>query len=298
MRKMKVIHYLVSLDFGGLQHLVVELVKQQKRDGLDVSVMCNSSDGAYYKALVDNKIKIFNSKIDSGFDVKYTTYLRLKNIFNRSDILHIHCFSAILLYAAIDSNARTVYTIHGLSKGMRRNTVLNMIREKIKSILLKRVDYFIANSSYTLNRAKNDYNLKKVSSKKIYNGIQIPKNINKSTKKDDIFTIGLISRFNYSKRIDIAIRCFEKFREVSNEGKLILIGDGESYNDIEKLVKSSKHKSDISLLGYKKNVHNYYPLFDISIFPAFGEGFGLTAIECYMHGISVLAFDDSGGLKK
>ena len=69
---MKVIHYLVSLDFGGLQHLVVELVKQQKRDGLDVSVMCNSSDGAYYKALVDNKIKIFNSKIDSGFDVKYT----------------------------------------------------------------------------------------------------------------------------------------------------------------------------------------------------------------------------------
>ena len=96
-----------------------------------------------------------------------------------------------------------------------------------------------------------------MSSKKIYNGIQIPKNINKSTKKDDIFTIGLISRFNYSKRIDIAIRCFEKFREVSNEGKLILIGDGESYNDIEKLVKSSKHKSDISLLGYKKNVHNY-----------------------------------------
>ena len=57
---------------------------------------------------------------------------------------------------------RTVYTIHGLSKGMRRDfTVLNMIREKIKSILLKRVDYFIANSSYTLNRAKNDYNLKK-----------------------------------------------------------------------------------------------------------------------------------------
>ena len=68
----------------------------------------------------------------------------------------------------------------------------------------------------------------------------------------------------------------------------IIIGDGETFKDIKRLVKISKYKSSIKLLGYKSNVGKYYPLFDIFLFRARGEGFGLTAIESYLNGLVFL----------
>ena len=38
--KLKILHYLVSLDFGGLQKLVVELSIKQLDDDTDINIMC------------------------------------------------------------------------------------------------------------------------------------------------------------------------------------------------------------------------------------------------------------------
>ena len=49
-------------------------------------------------------------------------------------------------------------------------------------------------------------------------------------------------------------------------------------------------------MGYKRNVEDYYQSFVICIFPGRGEGFGISAVEAYLFGISVLGLSDSGGL--
>ena len=58
MIKLKILHYLVSLDFGGLQKLVVELSIKQLDDGTDINIMCNNMKGVYYDELKNNKIQI------------------------------------------------------------------------------------------------------------------------------------------------------------------------------------------------------------------------------------------------
>jgi len=296
--KLKILHYLVSLDFGGLQKLVVELSIKQLDDDTDINIMCNNMKGDYYAELKNNKIRLIESNVKSGFNFNLIRLLKLRKIFCQFDIIHLHCFSPLITYAAILSSAKTVFTIHGLSKGMRKNTFKNYLREKIKTSLLNRINCVVANSDYTLNRSKSHYGLLNTNTLTIYNGIKM-NNLKIKTKiKSDVFTIGLVSRFNLSKRIDIAVRCFEKFKNITGEGELILIGDGETFEDIKRLVKISKYKSSIKLMGYKSNVEKYYPLFDIFLFPARGEGFGLTAIESYLNGISVLALSDAGGLKE
>ena len=297
-KKLKILHYLVSLDFGGLQKLVVDLSIEQLKDDIDLNILCNKIDGDYYNELKKHKIGLIDSNVKSGFNFNVISLFKLRKLFCQFDIIHLHCFSPLITYAAIISSAKTVYTIHGLSKGMRKNTLKNCLREKFKTYLLNRLNCVIANSNYTLDRSKSHYGLLNINALTIFNGIKLKNLKDKAKKKNDVFTIGLISRFNLSKRIDIAVRCFEKFKNITGEGKLILIGDGDTFKDIKQLVKTSKYKSSIKLLGYKSNVEKYYPLFDIFLFPAKGEGFGLTAIESYFNGISVLALNDSGGLKE
>ena len=153
-------------------------------------------------------------------------------------------------------SSNTVYTIHGLSKGVRKeNKVKYYFRETVKSFCLNKVDFFIANSKYTLNLAKKHYGLQKVKSNVILNGINIVNSENIETLlSKEKFSIGLVSRFIHRKRIDRLVMAFKYFIEMDGVGQLVLVGDGESFKDIKRLVDNHKLNDFVTLTGYKTNV--------------------------------------------
>lgn len=297
---MNILHCISSPHIGGIERLVIELAIAQKTADIEVSIMLDSFEGQYYDYLLLQDIPLFKSGIKGGFDWSPGTYRTLKHTFNKFDIVHLHNFSALRSKAAIDSNARVVHTMHGLSKGIRKeNKIKYVIRESLKKHFLNKVNVFIANSKHTLNLAKGHYGLKNISTKVVLNGICImdkdlkSKNIN-STK----FTIGLVSRFTHRKRIDRLINAFHVFLEKGGNGHCILVGDGAAYDAVKTQIISLKLESHITLAGYSNDVDKYYKQFDVLVHPSDNEGFGLIAVEAYFHGLPVLAFKDSGGLKE
>lgn len=296
---MKLLHCLNSPHIGGIERLVIELAIEQKSQGLDVTIMLDSKNGQYYSYLQEQNIPILSSGIKSGFDFSVHTYKRLLKCFKTYQIIHMHSFSPIRSFAAQSSASKIIYTIHGLSKGLRQeNFFKSFLREALKNHFLNKFDYVIANSNYTLNLAKGHYTLKSIKTSVILNGIKLPENNNVKNHSLESFTIGLVSRFNSRKSIDRLIYAYLQFREMGGSGKLVMIGSGETYNEIEKLVKTSKYSSDIQMLGYKPNVEEYYNMFHLCVCPSKGEGFGLVGVEAYLYGKLVLAFEDSGGLKE
>ena len=296
---MKVLHCLNSPHIGGIERLVIELAIAQTNMGIAVSVMLDIRKGQYYDYLKAQKIPILDSHIHGGYDINPSTYFYLKKQFNGFDLIHLHSFSIIRSWAAYKSNAKVVYTLHGLSKGIRRENILKYkLREFIKTFLINRVDILIANSNYTLELAKMHYGLHDVSKETILNGIKLPSSSSLRNNENKLFTVGLVSRFTERKRIDRLINAFNLFKNKGGIGKLVLLGDGVTYSKIEEMVYISEFKSNIELLGYKNNVEDYYQDFDICVFPSQNEPFGLVAVEAYLHGKSVLAFSDSGGLKE
>ena len=171
-----------------------------------------------------------------------------------------------------------------------------MVRETFKNHFLNRVDVLVANSQYTLSAVKVHYGLAKVNSLVILNGITLPDSMIQHYEK--VFTIGLVSRFTSSKRIDRLVGAFERYKLKNGQGNLVLVGDGPTFNAIKMKVGYSNYSDNIILTGYKDNVQDYYEKFDVCVFPSEGEGFGLVGVEAYMHGKPVLAFSDSGGLKE
>ena len=296
---MKVLHCINSPHIGGIERLVIELAIAQKKQGIEVSIMLDTRKGQYYEYLLNQDIPLLDSGIKGGFDFNFRTYKNLQRQFQHFDLLHLHSFSSIRSLAVKASKIKTIYTIHGLSKGIRKENGLKIFaRETFKKHLLNKVDVLVANSQYTLSLAKEHYGLLKVKSLIILNGIKLPGNTIEHNETNSVFTIGLVSRFTSRKRIDRLVNAFEQYKLKNGQGKLVLVGDGTTFAAIKKQVSHSKYLKDIRLTGYKENVQDYYKKFDVLVFPSEAEPFGLVGVEAYIHGKPVLAFSDSGGLKE
>lgn len=298
---MKVLHCLNSPHIGGIERLVIELAIAQKQQDISVSIMFDTNNGHYYEYLQQQDIPILDSGIKSGFDFNYVTYRRLKKQFEAFQIIHLHNFSPLRSMAAKYSGIKTIYTVHGLSKGIRKGNVLkNVIREALKQRLVNTVDILIANSNYTLDLAKEHYGLKKIRSVTILNGIKLSnQSLNISPyKNENEFTIGLVSRFTPRKRIDRLINVFKKYKARGGLGHLVLVGDGVEFGNTEKKIKRLGLEGFITMTGYKTNVQDYYKIFDVVAHPSDNEGFGLIAVEAMLYGKPIIAFNDSGGMKE
>ena len=250
---MKVLHCINSPHIGGIERLVIELAIAQKKQGIEVSIMLDTCKGQYYEYLLNQDIPLLNSGIKGGFDFNFRTYNNLQRQFKQFDLLHLHSFSSIRSLAAKASKIKTIYTIHGLSKRIRKENMFKFfVRETFKKHLLNKVDVLVANSQYTLSLAKEHYGLFKVKSLIILNGIKLPDNTIEHNETNTVFTIGLVSRFTSRKRIDRLVNAFEQYKLKNGQGKLVLVGNGTTFAAIKKQVSHSKYLKDIRLTGYKE----------------------------------------------
>jgi glycosyltransferase involved in cell wall biosynthesis len=293
---MKVLHCLNSPNIGGLERLVIELAIAQQQKGVHISIMLDTRKGLYYDYLKSHKIPILDSGIKGGFDFNPTIYKLLKQKFKTFDIVHLHSFSPIRSLALKHSGVKAVYTMHGLSKNIRKENIFKYkLRESLKKYFLNKVDVLIANSQHTLRLTKKHYGLVEIESKTILNGVKLLGG-NKVFNNEKSLTIGLVSRFTKRKRIDRLINGFSLFLNRGGDGRLILVGDGAAFSNVEKQVKDLELTHKIELVGYSNKVEDYYSKFDLCVHPSDNEGFGLVAVEAYNFGIPVIAFSDSGGL--
>ena len=249
------------------------------------------------KKIIENDIPLFISLIEGGYDFSYEKYKYLRDVFSQFDIVHFHSFSILKFLALID--CKVVYTIHGLSKGVRSENFFKFhLRESIKKYFLNKVDFFISNSNYTMDLSKKHYGLKAIPKEVILNGTTKNITYEKNTNSNDTFTVGLVSRFTPRKRIEYLVNAFNEFIKMGGNGKLTIVGDGETFESVKKLVKRFKIENLTNLVGYSSDVGKYYKLFDICVFPSKKEPFGLVGIEAYSYGKPVLVLKDSGGLKE
>lgn len=294
---MKILHCIRSPHIGGIERLVIELAVEQKKQGIDVTIMLDTRDGQFYNYLLKKNIKIIDSGVKNGFDFKIRIYRNLKKYFQEYDIIHLHSFSVIRSLAVKGSNS--IYTIHGLSKGVeQKNKFKHFFKEILINYFINRVDCLVANSHYTLKMAKKHYGLKNICNTTVYNGIKLPINQNNGDSRQEHFTIGMVSRFTPRKRIERLVNGFELFIQMGGNGKLILIGNGSTFDNIKDLIRKKELNDLVEVKGYLSNVEDFYPNFDITVFPSENEPFGLVGVEAYNFGKPVIAFADSGGLKE
>jgi N-acetyl-alpha-D-glucosaminyl L-malate synthase BshA len=103
------------------------------------------------------------------------------------------------------------------------------------------------------------------------------------------------SNFRPLKRVDDVVRVFAAVQKQIPSAKLVLVGDGPTRADVEKLVKALNLSGAITFAGEQDDVLPYLQPADVFLFPSQTESFGLAALEALSCGVPVVA-SNTGGL--
>ncbi len=301
---MNILHIMWSLEFGGIERLVLDLCVAQRKIGHEVGVIVGRAKGRMKPQFEAENIPVFNAELRSGFDPGWLRGGIIKDELQRADIVHIHIFTPTLVSWAKKSGRAIVYTNHGnYGLGHRRNW-----RDKIKMVMRSRfikhhVNYMTFNSQFTKDLTEQYFSLQQIPSKVIYNGINqdvpsVPEKKQLLELREDLdsfFVVGTTSRFVGFKRVDRLIEAFALVRN-RDDCRLLLVGDGPLRHDYEKLAAELGISKLVIFTGYQPNARAYQGVMDVCVFPSSGEPFGLVAVETLALGKPTVVLQDGGGI--
>ncbi len=110
------------------------------------------------------------------------------------------------------------------------------------------------------------------------------------------FTIGVVSRLESIKGMDLVVPAYHHIRELFPETKLLVVGDGSLKSTMQQQAKELHCDKGIEWAGRQsqESLPAWYQRMDIVLMPSRSEGFGLTAIEAMANGCVVVAANVGG----
>jgi len=109
-------------------------------------------------------------------------------------------------------------------------------------------------------------------------------------------TVGVVSRLESIKGMDLVVPAFVKVHSASPNTRLIIVGDGSLRQLMEKQAEDAGLNDAVEFVGRQPQnaLPDYYRKIDILLMPSRSEGFGLTAIEGMAAGCVVVAARTGG----
>lgn len=134
--------------------------------------------------------------------------------------------------------------------------------------------------------------LKKRNHFTIYNALPAGISISRQAKSQDRpLTIGVVSRLENIKGMDLVVPAFAQVKACHPEMQLLIVGDGSLRKQMEKQAHKAGLEEAVEFAGRQpqEKLSSYYDHIDILLMPSRSEGFGLTAIEGMARGCVVVA---------
>ena len=104
-----------------------------------------------------------------------------------------------------------------------------------------------------------------------------------------------LGRLTYLKGFDLLILAWEKVIKMLPDWHLNISGEGEEYDNLQKLIKDKGLESSVSILPYTHQIINRLMEHSIFVLSSRHEGFGLVLTEAMECGIPCIAFRCQSG---
>lgn len=102
---------------------------------------------------------------------------------------------------------------------------------------------------------------------------------------EDAFVLGTVGRLTFPKNQEFLIDLLFELRKTCQNAKLIIVGDGELRQALERQICERGLKDAVLLLGWKRNVEDYLSAMDMFLLPSRFEGDPISLVEAVASGL-------------
>lgn len=302
MDRIKIVHIVNSLDTGGLEKGLINLVNGMEQSRFENNICCLTKAGKLKKEVIEN-IGVISMFKRSGTDLRL--YINLVNYLKKikPTIVHTRNWAGIdgLLCAKLANISIIIHSEHGFES-------IDILKQDIKRKIIRKIalaaiaDKIITVSMNLKKRLINELNIKSEKIVHIPNGVNINKFDNEGREyarqkfgfKQDSFIIGIVARLDPIKNHRTLIYAFKKVVHNHPRINLIIVGDGTLGNELKHLVSQLGILNEVVFMGERNDVSEILKTFDIFVLPSLSEGMSNTILEAMATGLPVIASDVGG----
>ena len=110
---------------------------------------------------------------------------------------------------------------------------------------------------------------------------------------EEKIVVGYSGRLSELKNPVFLVDIFKEFHQLCNNSVLLIAGDGELREVVERRIKEYGLSKDTILAGTVENIDDYYMAFDLFIMPSKSEGLGIALVEAQTSGLPVVTSKDT-----
>ena len=297
MAKFKVLHVVNSLDPGGMENGVVNMI-WKLRDDFQFKVACLERAGKFSERLPDpGQVKILGKK--GGFSPNAVLELALEISRFKPDAIHTHNLGPLIYASLATMGGFTKPIVHGehsqltgeelTSRRIRQRHLLYKCCRKVHTVSYSQREELLANGFSSISTVVNG-----VDTERFLPGSNEAAKGQLGFQPDEI-VMGIVGRFGPFKRHSVLLESFNAIANDFPKLQLLIVGaGGPEESRVKEQVQQSVWKNRIRLVGYQKEPVDFYQAMDFLIVPSLNEGLSNAVLEAKACGIPVLAHTACG----
>jgi len=308
-------HFVESLDRGGLERVVIELVRAQRDAGYRCQVVCLFDSGALAPELVELGIPVLSCGKRRGLDLRAILQARRFLRRHSTDILHTH--NAISHYYAVLASRglplrRVISTRHGMGatraaaqRGSRGRSWRDDRLEWLygKSMAFTHAVAAVCETARREFQQRADLPARKIVA--IPNGIHLerfePGSADARQRLREALGVpaatrlaGFVGRLTWAKDHATLVRAFRHVHEHLPDTALVLIGDGALRPSLEALAQAEGIAGRVLFLGDRNDIHALLRGLDLFVMSSITEGYSIALLEACAAALPIVATDVGG----
>lgn len=296
-------HVVENLNRGGLERVVLDLVKLQQQQGYRCQVVCLFERGALAHELDALGIPVHACGKRKGLDLAALARARGLIRAHATEVLHTH--NAVAHYLAMLASlglrmGKVVNTRHGMG-GMRRWDRGEMLYRAG----LARTDIVTMVCEAAGNGAIERRLVPRRKLRVVPNGLRVQEFATVSPAartrlrqmlglSPQTHVVGTVGRLNWAKDQASLIRAFRRVHGQLPDSALVLVGEGNLRPDLEACARSEGVAASVHFLGDRNDVRELLQGLDVFALSSVSEGYSMALLEASATALPIVATDVGG----
>jgi len=290
----RVLQVVLSLNPGGTERLVLELVKRL-HPRIPMAVCCLDERGSWAAELDGRCDGVVSLGRRPGFRPTLGQAIANQVRRHRASVVHAHHYSSFV-YAALARlwlpRTRVVFTEHGRvsdAPPALKRKVVNQVLAKLSSAT------FAVSADLRAHLVHEGFPARAVDV--VYNGIEVgplPTSEDRRAARErlgvpeDAVLIGTVARLDVVKNLETLIRAMAALR-ATTPASLLIVGDGPEREALGAAAGAAGVAAAVTFLGHRDDARRWLAACDIYANSSVSEGVSLTILEGMAAGLPVVA---------